>query len=498
MVKVKKPSKPESKQIKKVVTKVKNGKTVSKKPKDGKLKDSLKSVLEEKFNINVEDVENAVAGVIKLHLNNPKIKNQLFDEDKFAVNMKLNCHKIPRGYPKILRVPLKYSLLTPEDDVCLIVSEIKGIGNREHEKHVDHYEKLLAEKNVTNIKKIMTVHELNTEHETFEQKIRLADLYDAFLVCGKVSGKVVHKCGKIFYKKRKVPTSVNLKATKLKEHIDRNLSKSFLHLHLKGDTYNVQLGHSKMTVAQIIDNFTSAMEYLASEFPGGFENIKGLHVCTPRSTSIPVYVSAKNPKDLQDVRVKTTNKYKAKAVQDELTTLPNAKVLVKPSGQIIVTRMRDDEDEGDDKEKDDDNEEGDDKITLKDILDDIKNSKHVKSKNEQDESRKKLKSRKKAKKSLLSDWKEETLDTEDLSIEPMIKKKKQKSSEAENLDVSVEPLTKKKKQKKSSEPENLDVPVEPLIKKKKQKSSKAENLVKKNSKVKGHGKSKNKAKREKA
>ncbi|XP_072381167.1 ribosomal L1 domain-containing protein 1 [Diabrotica undecimpunctata] len=437
MVKVKKPSSHASNQIKKV-TKVKSDNKISKKPRDEKLKKLQKFLLEEKFNINVQDVENAVSGAIKLHLNNPKIKNQLFNEDKFAINLKLNCHRIPRGYPKILRVPLKHSLLSPEDDVCLIVSEIKGIGNKEHDKHVDHYEKLLAEKNVTNIKKIMTVHELNTEHETFEQKIRLADLYDAFLVCGKVSGKVVHKCGKIFYKKRKVPTSINLKATKLKEHIDRNLSKSFLHLHLKGDTYNLQFGHSKMSVAEIIDNFISSMEYLQREFPGGFENIKGLHVCTPRSTSIPVYVSAKNPKDLQDVRVKTTNKYVPKAVQDELTTLPNAQVLVKPSGQIIVVNVKDEE-EDDDKEEDndieeDDDAEGDDKITLKDILDDIKNSKHVQKDNEQDESRKKLKSRKKAKKNLPSDWKEEILDSEDVSVEPLIKKKKQKSAEPENLD----------------------------------------------------------------
>lgn len=232
-----------------------------------------------------------ITGVIKLHSENPKVKNQLFEDEPFPISLTVNCHKIPTGNQKILRIPLSHSLLTPDDDVCLFVSEVPGIGNKEHEKHIEHYENLFAKKGVTNIKKIMTVHEFVTEYETYEQKLRLADLYEYFIVCGKVSGKVVKKCGKVFYQKRKVPTSVRLQVPKLKEHIDKQLSKAFFHIHLKGNSYCTDFGSSKMEITKIVENFVSAVEYLDKEFPGGFANIKGLHITAPRAPSIPVYMS---------------------------------------------------------------------------------------------------------------------------------------------------------------------------------------------------------------
>ncbi|CAH1154651.1 unnamed protein product [Phaedon cochleariae] len=296
---------------------------------------SVKNVLE-KYEISLTDIKSAIEGVIKFHSENPKIKNQLFNE-RFPISITVNCTKIPRGHPKLYRVPLKNSLLTDSDDICLIASEVKGIGNKEHDKHVEHYEDLLAAKGVTNIKKIMTFHELRTEHETFEQKSRLVDLYDMFLVCGKISGKVVKKCGKIFYKKRKVPIPVKLQASKLKSHIDQSLSKSFFHLHLKGDSYNLQFGHSEMDTMKIMENFLSVIEFLDKNFPGGFDNIKGLFVYAPRSTSIPVFVSTKSAKEIGKVST-NTSKNPVKTCRGELTTLPDAEVIVKPSGQVFVKR----------------------------------------------------------------------------------------------------------------------------------------------------------------
>ncbi|XP_057661143.1 ribosomal L1 domain-containing protein 1-like [Diorhabda carinulata] len=303
--------------------------------------DPIAETFKEKYNINIEDIKSAVQSVIQLHLNNPKLKKQLFGTERFSIDLSINCLRIPSGHPTILRIPLKNTLITPEDEICLIVSEVKGIGNKEHEKHIEHYEELLSRKGVTNINKIMTVHELRTEYETFEQKSRLVDLYDAFLVCGKVSGRVVGMCGKKFYKKRKVPTAVKLQSNYLKEHIDKQLSKSFCHLHLKGDCYNVRVGHSKMEVQQIVENVISVVEYLDEKFPGGFENIKGLHISAERSTSIPIYMSIKHPKHIPKVKVKKSNqKFVPKVVEGELSTQLNAKVLVMPSGRVIVKKKK--------------------------------------------------------------------------------------------------------------------------------------------------------------
>lgn len=247
--------------------------------------------LEELASIKPDNVLKALNGVLKLHIENPKLKNQLFEEE-FPIFLQISCYKVPKGFSKIYRIPLKHSLYNVESEVCLIVSEVKGIKNSEHDQHKEHYEKLLSDKGVSNIKNIMTFHEFRTEYETFEQKHRLVDLYDVFLADSKISGKVVKKCGKIFYSKRKVPTSVKLQMTKLKEHIDKTLSKTFLHMHLKGNCNTVQFGHSKMTIKELQENFQSITEFLEKDFPGGMNNIMGLQIFAPRISSIPVYFSS--------------------------------------------------------------------------------------------------------------------------------------------------------------------------------------------------------------
>ncbi|KAJ8932423.1 hypothetical protein NQ314_014680 [Rhamnusium bicolor] len=312
-------------------------KSLKKEIPEGHVNDSIES-LEQKFNVNSESIMEAVKGIIKFHAKNPKLQNQLFEE-RVPLFLQISCHKIPSGHPKILRINLPNSVLTPDDEVCLIVPEVKGIKNIEHEKHLEHYEELLRKKGIENIKKIMTFHEFRTEYETFEQKSRLADLYDVFLVDGKICGKVVGKCSKIFYKKRKVPIPVKLHVTKLKDHIEKALSKVFCHIHLKGDSFIVQIGHNKMDLQDLVENVFSIMECLNKEFPGGFDNIKGLHAFIARAPSIPIYMSFKTPNEIK-AKVKSKKPKAHKSYEGELTTLPNAEVLVRPSGKVLVTRKK--------------------------------------------------------------------------------------------------------------------------------------------------------------
>lgn len=301
MVKIKK-SNPEIKESK--IKKTFKSKTILEKvSKNGKIKkkreyfekeiEDLKPQ-QEKSNyltdIKSEIIEKALEGVLKFHSENPKLKNELFNE-QFPIYLQITCFKVPKGYSKIFRIPLKYSLYNTESEVCLIVAEVKGIQNSEYDQHKEHYEKLLSEKGVNNIKNIMTFREFRTDYETFEQKHRLVDLYDVFLADSKISGKVVKKCGKIFYKKRKVPTSVKLQVTKLKDHIDKTLLKTVFHLHLHGNCHSVQIGHSKMPLKELEENIYSIKHFLENDFPGGFRNIMGINIFAPRVSSIPIYCS---------------------------------------------------------------------------------------------------------------------------------------------------------------------------------------------------------------
>nr|CAH7744515.1 unnamed protein product [Callosobruchus chinensis] len=294
----------------------------------------------EKNNIKIEDIQNAIKGIMKYRETNPKLKNQLFDE-RVPMFLQISLHKIPKGHPKLLRIPLRNKTLGPDDEICLIVPDVKGLKNSEHEKHVEHYENLLQSKGVSNVKKIMTFHELRTENETFEQLRRLVDLYDIFLVDGRISGKVVSKCGKAFYKKRKVPTSVKLHVSNLQDHIEKALSKTIVNLHLKSASYSIQFGHTKMEFDKLVDNLIGVVEFLSTSLPGKFENIKSLHVFAPRSTSIPVFVSLESPGSLRVPTVKTKKPKAYKTYSGELTTQLNKKVIVRPSGQVMVRRVKD-------------------------------------------------------------------------------------------------------------------------------------------------------------
>lgn len=251
----------------------------------------IKATLKSKYNIKRDCLKKAIAGVVKFTSENPKLKKQLFENDQFPLYLQINVIKVAKRPSRIIRLPLTHSLLTADSEICLIVPDVKGIKNKEHEKHLEHYENVLRQKNVTNIKKVMTFHEFRTEYETFELKSKLVELYDLFLTDGRIGGKVVKNCGKIFYKKRKVPTSVKLQSTNLKHHIEETLKKTSLYWHSKGDSFMVQFGNSKMTMDQLVQNVYCLLEGLSKELPGGFANIRSLNVTTFRGLNVPIYVS---------------------------------------------------------------------------------------------------------------------------------------------------------------------------------------------------------------
>nr|CAI5862108.1 unnamed protein product [Callosobruchus analis] len=334
-----------AKRKKRLEESIKSSKSISneKVPQINKAKESQTDVSTspmEKNNIKIEDIQNAIRGVIKYREADPKLKNQLFDE-RVPMFLQISLHKIPKGHPKLLRIALRNETLGPDDEICLIVPDVKGIKNSEHEKHVEHYESLLQSRGVTNIKKIMTFHELRTENETFEQRRRLVDLYDIFLVDGRISGKVVSTCGKIFYKKRKVPTAVKMYVSNLQDHIERALSKTIVNLHLKSASYSIEFGHTKMEFDKLVDNLIGVVDFLSTSFPGRFENIKSMHVFAPRSTSIPIYVSLESPGSLKVPTVKTNRPKAYKTYSGELTTRLDTTVIVRPTGEVMVRKIKD-------------------------------------------------------------------------------------------------------------------------------------------------------------
>lgn len=246
--------------------------------------------LEQKYNVTANIIGQAYLNITKLIENHLEQKNSLF-RDEQPVFLQFCVIKIPSCPRRILRIPLKHSLLTESSEVCLILPDPPGLPKRETERVNDYYEGLLKSKNITNIKTVIPYYQLRTEYGTFELKRRLVELYDAFLVDGRISGYVVHHLGKIFYQKRKVPTSIKFNSKKVVPSIESALKKTPLMLHSNGDFYTVQVGHTQMQKQHIVDNVFAAIEEIEKQFPGGWNNIRNVNLRGPNMASIPIYVS---------------------------------------------------------------------------------------------------------------------------------------------------------------------------------------------------------------
>ncbi|XP_018329695.1 ribosomal L1 domain-containing protein 1 [Agrilus planipennis] len=250
----------------------------------------LKNPFKQSTLIDPNQVQKGVSALLNAVKKTEEKEQALFSEDK-PIFLQIVCMKVPQTPVRFIRILLPNSPFSSEAEVCLIVSDVKKNGPIDDEETVTFYENVLAQKGVTNIKTIIPLHQLKTEYNMYESVRRLVDLYDVFLVEGKISGKVAHILGKIFISKRKSPTPIKIKGDSLCAQISCALNKSLLHIHSKGDSFTMQVGNTSMNEENMKENVIAAIEGLATEFPGGWENISTLYLKTTTSISIPIYIN---------------------------------------------------------------------------------------------------------------------------------------------------------------------------------------------------------------
>lgn len=236
------------------------------------------------------DVKSAVDITLKLVEKVEEQHKTLFEDGK-QIFLQFASVKIPKCPLRRVFLPLKHHIHTESPDICLIVPDPLNIRKKDNDQVDEYYEEFLQSRNVTNIKTVMPLYRLKTEYDTFELKRRLVELYDVFLVDGKISGYTKKILGKIFMQKRKLPTCIKLESSNLNNVIDGALKKTSFKLHCAGDSYVVQVGHTKMKVEEIVDNVFEVLKGLEKEFPGGFANIKCLHLKAENTTAVPIYVT---------------------------------------------------------------------------------------------------------------------------------------------------------------------------------------------------------------
>ncbi len=87
---------------------------------------------------------------------------------------------------------------------------------------------------------------------------------------------------------------VNLKANDLKAEFTKALRTTTLPLSHHGPSAMVQIGHVGMAKEHITQNLMKVTEVLEKRFPGGWKNIRSIHIKTEKSLAIPMYLSEGN------------------------------------------------------------------------------------------------------------------------------------------------------------------------------------------------------------
>jgi hypothetical protein len=102
------------------------------------------------------------------------------------------------------------------------------------------------------------------------------------------------------------------------------------------------IANMEMSQDELTDNILSSVEQISESVPGQWKNIKQIHIKTALSTSIPIYLSAGDPKE---VSLPKKRKAQDKVEAEEISTLFGAKVKVYPNGEIKVIKDGEKEEE---------------------------------------------------------------------------------------------------------------------------------------------------------
>jgi len=289
-------------------------------------------------------VEEGIKTMKALLANISKEKKELFDSDGEKISLQISGIKLPRvNDSQIIKIALPHSPLPQSRDVCLIVKDLEKGIKPDHEATVQHFRQLLADKGVTQVTQVIPLRELKVEYKQFEAKTQLCQRFDLFLADARIIRLLPQFLGKAFYKRKKLPVQVDLTAKDLKKELTRAVSTVTLPLKHTGSCSAVSLGYTTLTTQQVTDNTITVLDKLKERFPGGWANIRSVHIKCPSTPSLPLYITLKSANELGKVESSKEQNRKRKTVSDELSTVPGATVTVTPFGTVRVKRTADPE-----------------------------------------------------------------------------------------------------------------------------------------------------------
>ncbi|KAJ6374956.1 hypothetical protein OIU77_000016 [Salix suchowensis] len=268
-------------------------------------------------------------------------KPQLLEHDEF-VYLILTLKKIPpKGVSRINahKIPLPHPLtnpLTEAPELCLIIDDRPKSGLNK-----DAAKKKIQNDNIP-ISKIIKISKLKTDYRPFEAKRKLCDSYDMFFADKRVVPLLPKMLGKQFFKKKKIPMTVDLKHSNWKEQIDRACGSALLFLRT-GTCSVMKVGRVSMSREEISKNVMAAINGIAEIVPRKWGGIRSFHLKLLDSLALPVYQA------VPDLKLKIDGGAKEQEeVEEEEENKVKEGEVGKKKGRIHEVRYMDNNDDNED------------------------------------------------------------------------------------------------------------------------------------------------------
>nr|XP_033770237.1 ribosomal L1 domain-containing protein 1 [Geotrypetes seraphini] len=237
-----------------------------------------------------EQVTKAVQALLAYNRTRTKTKanaDALLLNESEKISLLVTVWKIPEQ-DKVIKICLPHSIRPETAEVCIFTKDEPNMTPEQTEKF---YKDLLGKHGIKNVSQIIPYRTLKKEYKPYEAKRRLLASYDLFLADDRIRRLLPSHIGKHFYKAKRAPLSVNLKAKNLAAELNRFIQGTILPVHNKGCCYAARMGHTGMKAKDLVENVISAVNVVAEKLPKKWKNVKILHLKTQRSVALPIFTS---------------------------------------------------------------------------------------------------------------------------------------------------------------------------------------------------------------
>ncbi|XP_075851230.1 ribosomal L1 domain-containing protein 1 [Microcebus murinus] len=290
--------------------------------------------------LDKDQVRKALEALFTYSKSRKNTKGLLLDENE-NVFLLVILWTIPSKELRV-RLPLPYSIRTDLEEVCLFT---KDEPKKTPEQTEHFYRKLLNKHGIKTVSQIIPFHTLKKEYKSYEAKHRLLNSFDLFLADARIRRLLPTFMGKHFYRRKKVPVSVNLLTKNLSKEISQSIGGTTLNISKSGSCSAIRIGHTAMQIEHIIENIVAVTKGLSEKLPEKWKSVKLLYVKNERSVALPIFssfVTSRDENAKQHVLSKKKNATKKKQGKSLLKKPKGKKRNRKVKKQAALVLTKDD------------------------------------------------------------------------------------------------------------------------------------------------------------